>query len=124
MTEPVTMTPEHYEAFMTEQRAHWRLLEANAMDELRTRKEAQEHQAKLLEQSVELQIAAERGANERHISNQRDYFAGHALAGILAGGFADTVPHDDINGGADAASFAYSYADAMMSERVRKAVCK
>ena len=48
----------------------------------------------------------------------RDYFAGQALAGILAGGFADTVPHDDINGGSDAAFFAYSYADAMLKARM------
>ena len=34
----------------------------------------------------------------------RDYFAGQALAGILAGGFADTIPHDDVGGGRDAAA--------------------
>ena len=44
-------------------------------------------------------------------------YAGQALAGILAGGFADTVPHDDIAGGADAAAFAHQYADAMLAER-------
>jgi len=48
----------------------------------------------------------------------RDYFAGQALAGILAGGFADTVPHDDVGGGKDAAFFAYQYADAMLARRV------
>lgn len=47
----------------------------------------------------------------------RDWFAGQALAGILAGGFADTVPHDDANGGGDAAGFAYQYADAMLARR-------
>jgi hypothetical protein len=47
----------------------------------------------------------------------RDWFAGQALAGILAGGFADTIPHDDANGGQDAAFFAYQYADAMLMER-------
>jgi hypothetical protein len=47
----------------------------------------------------------------------RDWFAGQALAGILAGGFADTIPHDDVNGGGDAAYFAYQYADAMLSRR-------
>jgi len=47
----------------------------------------------------------------------RDEFAMHALAGILAGGFADTIPHDDINGGRDAAFFALQYADAMMAAR-------
>jgi hypothetical protein len=47
----------------------------------------------------------------------RDYFAGQALAGILAGGFADTIPHDDVGGGSDAAFYAYQYADAMIAER-------
>lgn len=47
----------------------------------------------------------------------RDWFAGQALAGILAGGFAGTIPHDDINGGGDAAFFAYQYADAMLASR-------
>jgi hypothetical protein len=47
----------------------------------------------------------------------RDWFAGQALAGILGGGFADTIPHDDINGGRDAAAFAYQYADAVIAER-------
>jgi hypothetical protein len=50
----------------------------------------------------------------------RDYFAGQALVGILAGGFADTIPHDDISGGADAAFFAYQYADAMLAERTKE----
>jgi hypothetical protein len=48
----------------------------------------------------------------------RDYFAAQALAGILAGGFADTVPHDDVGGGREAAAFAYQYADAMLKQRV------
>jgi hypothetical protein len=48
---------------------------------------------------------------------QRDRFAGQALAGILGGGFADTIPHDDLNGGRDAAAFAYQYADAMIAAR-------
>ena len=47
----------------------------------------------------------------------RDWFAGQALAGILGGGFADTIPHDDLNGGRDAAAFAYQYADAMIAAR-------
>jgi hypothetical protein len=47
----------------------------------------------------------------------RDYFAAAALQGILAGGFADTVPHDDVRGGRDAAFFAYQYADAMLAAR-------
>ena len=47
----------------------------------------------------------------------RDWFAGQALAGILGGKFADTIPHDDINGGGDAAFYAYQYADAMMEAR-------
>ena len=45
----------------------------------------------------------------------RDWFAGQALAGILAGGFADTVPHDDVE--CPAVTFAYQYADAMLVER-------
>ena len=47
----------------------------------------------------------------------RDYFAAAALQGILAGGFADTIPHDDVGGGRDAAFFAYQYADAMLAAR-------
>lgn len=47
----------------------------------------------------------------------RDWFAGQALSGILAGGFAGTIPHDDVNGGYDAAFFAYQYADAMIAAR-------
>ena len=47
----------------------------------------------------------------------RDWFAGQALSGILAGGFADTIPHDDVNGGRDVAFFAYQYADAMLKVR-------
>ena len=39
------------------------------------------------------------------------------MAGILAGGFADTIPHDDVNGGFDASFFAYQYADAMLKAR-------
>lgn len=49
----------------------------------------------------------------------RDYFAGQALAGILAGGFADTIPHDNLGGGAEAADFAYAYADSMIAARKR-----
>ncbi len=48
---------------------------------------------------------------------QRDRFAGQAIAGILGGGFADTIPHDDLNGGRDAAAFACQYADAMIAAR-------
>ena len=49
--------------------------------------------------------------------SQRDRFAGQALAGMLGGGFADTIPHDDINGGRDAVAFADQYADAMIAAR-------
>ena len=52
---------------------------------------------------------------------QRDRLAGQALAGILAGHFADTVPHDDVSGGRDAAVFAYQYADAMDTTRTKGA---
>lgn len=48
----------------------------------------------------------------------RDYFAAHALQGILAGHFADTVPHDDV--GSDAAFFAYKYADDMLAIRDKR----
>lgn len=54
---------------------------------------------------------------QQTVMSLRDYFAGQALAGILAGGFADTVPHDDISGGGQAAYFAYQYADAMLAAR-------
>ena len=50
----------------------------------------------------------------------RDWFAGQALAGILGGGFGDTIPHDDVNGGGDAAFFAYQYADAMLAARAEQ----
>ena len=50
----------------------------------------------------------------------RDWFAGQALMGILAGHFADTVPHDDIGGGSEAAQYAYQYADAMLAAREAK----
>lgn len=55
--------------------------------------------------------------NDRPGMSLRDWFAGQALTGILAGGFAGTIPHDDANGGHDAAFFAYQYADAMLSAR-------
>lgn len=60
------------------------------------------------------------GENSSAISpgmSLRDYFAAAALQGILAGGFANTIPHDDISGGSQAAGFAYLYADAMLAER-------
>lgn len=47
----------------------------------------------------------------------RDWFAGQALVGILSGGFANTIPHDDAEGGRQAAAFAYQYADAMLKAR-------
>jgi len=52
-----------------------------------------------------------------HGMTLRDWFAGQAMVGILSGGFADTVPHDDIGGGSDVAFFAYQYADAMLAAR-------
>ena len=48
----------------------------------------------------------------------RDHFAGQALMGLLAGGFADTVPHEDA--GNDAAFFAYKFADAMIRARSKR----
>ena len=54
---------------------------------------------------------------EQHGMTLRDWFASQAMVGILSGGFADTVPHDDVGGGSDLAYFAYQYADAMIAER-------
>ena len=54
---------------------------------------------------------------DQHGMSLRDYFAGQALAGVLAGGFGDTIPHDDVSAGSDAAFFAYRYADAILKER-------
>ena len=54
---------------------------------------------------------------ERNGMTLRDYFAAQALKGLLAGGFADTIPHDDVEGGRQAACFAYQYADAMLKAR-------
>ncbi len=47
----------------------------------------------------------------------RDYFAAKALVGILAGGFAYTIPHDDAEGGRQAAELAYQYSDALLMAR-------
>jgi len=47
----------------------------------------------------------------------RDWFAGQALAGLLAGGLGDTIPHDDVTAGQQAADFSYGYADAMLKAR-------
>ena len=47
----------------------------------------------------------------------RDWFAGQALAGLLAGGLGDTIPHDDVTAGQQAADFSYGYADAMLRAR-------
>ena len=45
----------------------------------------------------------------------RDWFASQALQGILAGGFANTVPHDAVDH--EASFYAYKYADEMMAQR-------
>lgn len=47
----------------------------------------------------------------------RDRFAGQAMQGILAGGWADTVPLDDPTHGSQLAFFAYAAADAMLIGR-------
>lgn len=47
----------------------------------------------------------------------RDYFAAKVAAGILAGGWADTVPLDDVEHARQLAGFAYQAADAMLDER-------
>lgn len=44
----------------------------------------------------------------------RDYFAAHIAQGILAGGWADTVPLDDVEHAQQLAGFAYAAADAML----------
>ena len=54
----------------------------------------------------------------------RDECAIAAMQGILAGGYADTVPHDDRDAYTDVATFAYSYAEAMMEERRKRYVDK
>lgn len=63
----------------------------------------------------------DQGTHGTYGMSLRDWFAGQALSGILAGGFADTIPHDDVNGGFDAAFFAYQYADAMIATRKGRA---
>ncbi len=55
--------------------------------------------------------------DDNHGMSIRDYFAAQALSGMLAGGFADTIPHDDVSGGSQAAGFSYMYADAMLAAR-------
>lgn len=52
-----------------------------------------------------------------HGMSLRDWFAGQALAGLLAGGLGDTIPHDDVTAGQQAADFSYGYADAMLKAR-------
>lgn len=47
----------------------------------------------------------------------RDYFAAKIAAGILAGGWANTVPLDDIDHARQLAAFAYTGADFMLAER-------
>jgi hypothetical protein len=42
--------------------------------------------------------------------------AERAMAAIIAGGFADTVPHDDMDAGSTVAHFAALYADALLAE--------
>ena len=47
----------------------------------------------------------------------RDMFAAHIAGGILAGGWADTVPLDDCTHAEQLAAFAYAGANAMLKER-------
>lgn len=49
------------------------------------------------------------------IAANRDHIATHALQGILAGYFGDTVPHDALDH--SAAVYAYKYADDMLRVR-------
>lgn len=58
------------------------------------------------------------GAGEDGLT-KLEWFAGHAMAGILAGGYAETVPHDHVDGGASVAFFAFQYAGAMVLENER-----
>lgn len=47
----------------------------------------------------------------------RDWFAGQIAMGILAGGWANTVPLDDVEHAQQLAAFAYDGAVAMLNER-------
>lgn len=49
----------------------------------------------------------------------RDYFAASIAQGILAGGWASTVPLDDLEHGPQLAAFAYQAADDMLRERAK-----
>jgi hypothetical protein len=50
---------------------------------------------------------------------KREYFAAMAMQGIIAGHFADTVPHCDRDAGSTVAHFAVLYADALLAELER-----
>jgi hypothetical protein len=48
----------------------------------------------------------------------RDYFAGHAMVGLLSAGEGDGAPYTEINGASSfIAEWAYELADAMIKER-------
>ena len=47
---------------------------------------------------------------------KREAFAMAAMQGLLAGGWGDSVPHDDVAATSDAAAFSVMYADALLAE--------
>ena len=46
---------------------------------------------------------------------KREEYAKAAMVGILAGGFGDTYPHDDVEAATTVAFFAVNYADALIA---------
>ena len=48
--------------------------------------------------------------------SKRELYAGMAMQGIIAGGYGDTIPHDDVAAGRSVAHFAVMYADALLAE--------
>ena len=73
-------------------------------------------QAKIDDQAAELKRLVD-SVNRLSVPlTRREQFAMVAMQGILAGHFGDTIPHDDVNGGSDAAFFAVNYADALIAK--------
>jgi hypothetical protein len=55
------------------------------------------------------------GGEASAVMTLRDWFAGQALSGMLAGGLADIIPLDSAS--CNASYFAYLLADKMLAER-------